>query len=162
MSLGFTSPTASPMPTQPPAVHRQQSFYWSPFDCIVWWNQKAREPPMYITPEQQQVIDACEFLSAIQRYSQRIEYADFYDSERLQRQFGHSCSHGCSCETQPIGHLADLQQVLEFKINSSNDEDDDTDIYDPINTPIIIMDEDGNLYEPETDTQPDESPTHGS
>ena len=150
MDLGHTSPT------QPPAV-QQQSIYYSPFDCICWWDQKAREPRMYITPEQQRVIDACEFLTAIQCYSQRMEYIEFYNSSPIQRQFGHRCSRGCSCETQPIGHLSDPQQVPDFEdfeMNSSNDEDEDY-----IVDPIIIKDDDGNLYEPETDTQPDESPT---
>ena len=154
-----TSPVASQMPTQPPSVHRNGPYSrFTAFDNIIWWSDTARRPLGFLTQEQQAVIDQCEYLRAIQRYSIRNDFYEYRYPSELQRQFGHSCEVGCICESSPIYSDNDIPS---FEINSSND-DSDGDTQEYINSQVIITDDDGNLYEPETDTQPDESPTQGS
>ena len=112
------------------------------FRSIIWWSQTARTPLTFLTPEQQAVINQCDYLKAIQLYSIQSDFNEYRYPYRLRRQFGRGCESGCVCESEPIEN--ENQFIFELTSDDETDiSDDDTLDYIPSDDFVIT----NNIYD---------------
>lgn len=66
------------------------------FVNLLMWDARMRNPKK-LSPEEQKIVDGCEYLQCIRRYSIDTNFYEFNTKQSIPRSFGHSCGITCLC-----------------------------------------------------------------
>jgi len=71
------------------------------FNNLLMWDARMRNPKE-LKPEEQRIVDMCEYLKCIRYYSINNNFSEYHEKQQLVRSFGHSCDISCVCYNVPV------------------------------------------------------------